>query len=584
MSLCPFLPRRFGQEESTPAARCPGHRAGVLARAGRFLAVRGVAERENPTRARAPLPHLGLVSALLFFVSSLASAAVLHVVPTGGVSTGDCSSWDSGTACRLAYAVNTASNAGDEVWVKQGIYRRGNVNGSFGIREGVKVYGGFLGTETSRSERNPDPALTILSGDVDNDDIDVDGNQVAETPGDIVGANAYHVVEMLGASNPITSATVLDGFTITAGDATGSTLDEQFGGGLVCDGNGGNCSPTLSNLRFVGNRATLGGGAIYLSAVVSGESSPEVTSVTFESNSAGSGGAIYSNASQGTSAPTFREVDFLFNSSTASGGLVAGGGAYFNNASDGERHLVFLDVLFEGNTAVGSGGALFDVASAGLGSLTFERAAFIDNSAGELGGAIYLDASNTTTSPLFTNVTFSGNDEGAIAIFRDDGVSDPRFVNSTFFDNTGVYAIEYFVGTGGGSGQVRFDNVISWGQEAVGGPASCTAQSSVVQPGLCSTGQITDDPLLQPLSDNGGRLRTHALGAGSPAIGSGDVAVCSAPAGPTSFGAGGVDQRAYERSGPLCDIGAFESDGLPPRLFGDDFESGDTSAWSSAQP
>lgn len=68
-------------------------------------------------------------------------------------------------------------------------------------------------------------------------------------------------------------------------------------------------------------------------------------------------------------------------------------------------------------------------------------------------------------------------------------------------------------------------------------------------------GTLTADPKLQPLADNGGPTRTHALGPGSPAIASGNNAARLAS-----------DQRGpgYARmTGRKTDIGAFQSgDGI----------------------
>jgi hypothetical protein len=56
------------------------------------------------------------------------------------------------------------------------------------------------------------------------------------------------------------------------------------------------------------------------------------------------------------------------------------------------------------------------------------------------------------------------------------------------------------------------------------------------------------NPLLGPLGDNGGPTRTHALGAGSPAI---DAAGDACPA---------TDQRGVARPlGARCDIGSYEA-------------------------
>ena len=86
------------------------------------------------------------------------------------------------------------------------------------------------------------------------------------------------------------------------------------------------------------------------------------------------------------------------------------------------------------------------------------------------------------------------------------------------------------------------------------------------------------DPLLQPLAIAGGSTPTMALGVGSPAIDAGG-----------SAGYPATDQRGVVRpidgdedGTATCDIGAFEFQ--PGPVFNDDFESGDTSAWSATVP
>jgi Leucine-rich repeat (LRR) protein len=89
--------------------------------------------------------------------------------------------------------------------------------------------------------------------------------------------------------------------------------------------------------------------------------------------------------------------------------------------------------------------------------------------------------------------------------------------------------------------------------------------------------QSNTDPLLGPLADNGGSTQTHALSEGSPAIDAGDPAAFLSP-----------DQRGHERpvdgdfdGVAVADIGSVEFVG---RLFDDDFESGDTTAWAETSP
>jgi len=152
-----------------------------------------------------------------------------------------------------------------EIWVATGIYTPGlSQSDTFNLTSGIALYGGFAATETVRSQRDYKANPTILSGDIDNNDSS-DSNGVVTSTANINGSNSYHVVYADGTgSTNITATTILDGFTITAGQANGSDPNDD-GGGLYCDGSGsGNeCSPSLSNLIFSGNKADNYGGGMY---------------------------------------------------------------------------------------------------------------------------------------------------------------------------------------------------------------------------------------------------------------------------------------------------------------------------------
>jgi hypothetical protein len=113
---------------------------------------------------------------------------------------------------------------------------------------------------------------------------------------------------LLVGSGPVTGTPVIDGMTITAGRADGGP-DHKDGGELYCAGGGNDvpdtdaeCSSALANVTF------------------SGASSPALTNVTFGSNSAGSGGAMFNlNVFGGDTSPTLTNVILWGNSASARG-------------------------------------------------------------------------------------------------------------------------------------------------------------------------------------------------------------------------------------------------------------------------
>lgn len=193
-------------------------------------------------------------------------------VDTDATVANDGSSW-ANAYVDLQAAIDDAT-AGNELWVAEGIYKPDSADDSFtitGNKDGLEVYGGFDGTETSRDQRDPRTNRTVLSGDLDGDDVDPDSDGIIEnadpnrdgTPENLNGTNAHHVLVLNGGSRigshvspNVTIATVIDGVYVTAGHADGSGYD-NFGGGLFCDGLdlGDGCSPTLRNVVFTGNAA-----------------------------------------------------------------------------------------------------------------------------------------------------------------------------------------------------------------------------------------------------------------------------------------------------------------------------------------
>ncbi|MEO8802348.1 MAG: hypothetical protein ABI304_11715, partial [Rudaea sp.] len=281
------------------------------------------------------------LAALALAPAAMAATGLVCRVTTSGVSTANGSVWTQAMDLQTALVTSACT----EVWVAKGVYKPPTTTDttiSFNIRPGVAVYGGFAGisTETQRSNRDPVANITVLSGDIDGNDT-IDSNGIDKVSTDIVGSNSYHVVFMDGTKGTrVTASTVLDGFTISGGDANSAGINdgvyEYNGGGLYCFGAATDheCSPTFSNITFSGNNAKYYGGAMYNDGYDTGASSPSLSNVTFSGNSAGyGGGAMYNSGSSGTSSPTLSNVTFSGNSATSSSGT--GGGAMYNDGTSG---------------------------------------------------------------------------------------------------------------------------------------------------------------------------------------------------------------------------------------------------------
>ena len=304
-----------------------------------------------------------LLMVALLSIGGLAHAATCRVTESGGTGT-DGSNWTS-QAMTLQSALQDLNC--DEIWVATGFYTPTSTtdqNISFRIERELRLYGGFAGTETTLAERVLDPAHpSILSGDIDGNDTDADGNRIAETWNDIQGNNSYHVVVVDGTTGAgsIDTDTVLDGFAITAGSA-GGTPPDDFGGGLYCNGGGSGhaCNPTLANLTFSGNSADNTGGAMYNNGSNGGTSSPVLNAITFSGNGTGIAGGAMANGgwNGGTSSPVLNNVTFSSNKSAQDGGAMANDGW---NA--GTSKPVLNHVTFSGNRADNTGGAMINTGS-----------------------------------------------------------------------------------------------------------------------------------------------------------------------------------------------------------------------------
>jgi len=128
----------------------------------------------------------------VFVVALLCATAAADVIYVDAdAAGGDGTSW--GTAYKyLQDALYKPPTGGDQIWVAEGTYKPdqgggqtpGSRTATFQLINGVAIYGGFAGIETTLEQRDWTSNVTILSGDLNGDDVGFTNN----------GENSYHVV------------------------------------------------------------------------------------------------------------------------------------------------------------------------------------------------------------------------------------------------------------------------------------------------------------------------------------------------------------------------------------------------------
>ncbi|MCC7244089.1 MAG: T9SS type A sorting domain-containing protein [Saprospiraceae bacterium] len=338
-----------------------------------------------------------LIIFLLFSVIFKAfSQQIIYVnIQAAGLNNG--SSWaDAYTDLHLAL---DAAQAGDAIWVAEGMYRTDTLDHrerSFVLKSGVKLYGGFCGTESSPAARVPDACPSVLTGDIG-------------IPGDSTD-NAYNVVY---AAHP-DAGTVLDGFTVTGGNAdfpdpVGAFDRKKNGGGLLIEALNGQAFMLVRQCRFIFNTARSYGGGCMVNGNGNGsEVAPLFQQCHFEGNHAllsGGGLARYGAAwvERG------RDVDscvFRYNRAES-----RGGGLFCNDAQRSDT-LQVTGCRFIGNYANNRGGGMMLV----LGRATEEALIltgneFRRNAARQNGSAFYVEPYNfgITSYVEVSNTKFTDN-------------------------------------------------------------------------------------------------------------------------------------------------------------------------------
>jgi hypothetical protein len=408
----------------------------------------------------------------------------------------DGSSWTDAYAY-LQDALGDAASAEKpvEVLVAQGLYipdqGRNKIPGdreaSFQLANSLTLLGGFAGiSETDPGARDIEAYATILSGDLNRDDAEVDGPyelRAEPTRAD----NSYHVVT----SNSTDGTGVLDGFIIVAGNADGPESDDPaddkyrlMRGGGMYNALG---SPLVANCTFSGNTAIYGGGMSNF------EGHPNLINCTFVWNSAVRYGGGMENCE---SEPILTNCTFSENSSSWGGGM--------SNRTRSDPTLI--DCTFSKNEVSWYGGGMINMDS----DPTLTGCAFIGNGARLGGGMRNSDSSPTLTNCLIAdNVaycpygpyswgTLSGRGGGMY-----NSKSMPTLTNCTLSGNcAGMYA----GGICGREGMVMLTNCILRGNSPPQISGDAAVSYSNIEGNWPGEGNMDVDPLFA----RPGRLETHS--------------------------------------------------------------------------
>lgn len=446
------------------------------------------------------------ISVALFLLLGLlapgGSAQVLFVDGTAS-GAGDGSSWaDAFPSLGDALA---AAGPGAQVWIAEGTYLPpppGSADpreATFALPDGVALFGGFAGGETSLAQRDPAAHPSVLSGDIG-------------VPG-VGDDNSYHVVTATAVSAR------LDGLVVRGGRAAGHPQD------LVVDGGGlyGALGPLAGELTLVGctftdNLAARHGGAIALSSaekvllagctfedneagwwggavLISGAGSADLQLCTFRDNRTtdplqGKGGAVFlATGTFGGSPSLIEGCTFEDNVSGIGGAVCAGNSlritdsrfvgneASFQGGGLGLAGFIEVSVsgcLFLGNAAAGSGGG----ASVRLATVDFARCTFAGNTSGNGGAVAHLDSLSAHPVPVvssFASTVFSGNSAARGGAVFSNGFVLASFDNCTVSGNDatvsgGALHNEEFQNISGPpvSPVVAVGNSILWGNTAAG--------------------------------------------------------------------------------------------------------------------
>jgi predicted outer membrane repeat protein len=459
-------------------------------------------------------------------------------VKKGG--TGNGSSWNNAYD-DFQLAMTSTNTAILQIWVAAGTYSP-NYGYSFSLKDGVKIYGGFAGTENDISQRDLKTNITNLKGN---------RNCVIKT-------------------RDLSAATVLDGFTISDGfTETDSSGNNGMGGGI----NILSSSPTISNCIFINNKANSGGG------IYNWGGSPIITNCTFTNNGNSAIDNIYGTPTitncnfekniSSVAAISNERTTVILNNCNFTENSGFDGGAMYNDLSN----VTMTNCRFYKNssrrssTGNNGGGAIYSVFHC---NINIYNCSFIENSAVRYGGAI---VSNNVVNLTIVNSLFANNTAGTLGHeFYNTVNVTLKIINSTFF-NKGNDAIYY------DEKSMDFTNCIVWAN--IESYSQYTAKNSLLlNKTITANGNIDATGISDMQIFNNPSAGDYSLLEGGSAINKGNNALYDAAlfgnldiTGKTRINETIIDLGAYESKNVTLGVGHIKKSTLRtyPNPVKDDF-------------
>lgn len=425
----------------------------------------------------------GMIDIGAYEYQAIPASRIRYVKPGGSdMNSGD--SWEAAyrTIQHAIDALAATPGMPGEVWVAAGTYEpttyledNPNYPASFRMSDGISVYGGFAGTETSKADREIKAGgmpwdfanVTILQGQSYSGEISWNSTDNRWS----LNSASTHVVWFAPLLNEnkrgFDNVTMLDGVTVRGGQATTSQADYYNGdrgaGIYMC------VNAWLTNSVVTENVAQGDGGAVWLSG------GRVMSSLLFNNSSYSRGGAIYMD-----------RAGIVLRSMLANNSAYEGAGIYMDNNgpwTDGVSHpeyLILSTSIVSNNTSSANGAVYCNKGGVVLQSTITNNSTpratdMTDENASQSGG-LYIDTYTQTINTVLWNNRINGAN---IQVY----VKNPSPANVRFL-STAVASMN----------NVVWNNTVTEGVLSLSD--TNTAGGGQLAPGFSTDGQLTESGIV----------------------------------------------------------------------------------------